>query len=209
MGPRGDSSSRLQRATMPSEAACLFSIIDTLPPSLLVRKSLLAALLTLLSLSWWRIFSRRLLLLELTVIEPVSFITRHSPSPRRFFIAFSTFWGSSDRDTLARSSRLTENSPPRGLNPTLRRLHSDLGESVGGDVLVRYHLVCEGYRPPNPNIELSLVPLEKRLVDDRVVTSPPLLEKGKPPLPGGVNREEEHSPCPPERLDLRQRPDSI
>src|SRR6266849_2609834 len=209
IGPRGDSSSRLQRATMPSVAACLFSIIDTLPPSLLVRKSLLAALLTLLSLSWSRILSRHLLLLELTVIIPVSFITRYSPSLRRFFIAFSTFSGSSDRDRLARSSRLTENSPPRGLNPTLRRPHGHPGESVGGDVLVRYHFIREGYRPPDPHIQFSLVPLEKRLVRDRVVTSPPLLEKGKPPLPGGVNREEEHRSRPPERLDLRERPDSI
>src|SRR5207245_3182508 len=104
---------------MPSVAACLFSIIYTLPPSLLVRKSLLAALLTLLSLSCSRILSRHLLLLELTVIVPVSFTTRHSPSPRRFFIAFSTFSGSSDRDKLARSSRLTENSPTRGLNRTI------------------------------------------------------------------------------------------
>src|SRR3989442_15277028 len=149
---------------MPTEAACLFSIIETLPPSLLVRRSLLAALLTLLSLSWWRIFSRDLLLFELTVIVPVSFVTWKSPSPTRFLIAFSTFSGSSDRDTLARSSRLTENSPPRGRNPTLRRPHSHLGECVGGDVLVRYHFIREGYRTPNPNVELSLVPLEKRLV---------------------------------------------
>src|SRR5712692_4619228 len=163
MGPRGDSSSRLQRATMPSEAACLFSIIDTLPPSLLVRKSLLAALLTLLSLSWWRILSRLLLLLELTVIGFVSFITSYSPSPspspRRFFIAFSTYSGSSDRDTPARSARLTENSPPNGLNPTLRRPRGHLSESVGRDALVRYHFIRESYRTPNPNIELPLVPL--------------------------------------------------
>src|SRR5438132_11473743 len=109
---------------MPSVAACLFRLIATLPPSLLVRKSLLAALLTLLSLSCSRILSRHLLLLELTVIVPVSFTTRHSPSPRRFFIAFSTFSASSDRDKLARSSRLTENSPPRDFTPTLRRPHS-------------------------------------------------------------------------------------
>src|SRR5437667_1411320 len=194
---------------MPSEAACLFSIIDTPTPSLLVRKSLLAALLTLLSLSWSRILSRHLLPLELTMIVSVSFVTRHSPSPRRFFIAFSTFSGSSDRDKLARSSRLTENSPPRGLNPTLRRPHGHLGESVGGDVLVRYHFIREGNRSPDPNVKLSLVPLEKRRVRDRVVTSPPLLQKGEPPLPGGVDPDKEHPPRPSERLDLNERPDSI
>src|SRR2546427_4473789 len=167
---------------MPTEAACLFSIIETLPPSLFVRRSLLAALLTLLSLSWWRIFSRDLLLFELTVIVPVSFVTLQSPSPTRFLIAFSTFSGSSDRDTLARSSRLTENSPPSGLNPALRRPHGHLGASLGGDVLVRYHFVREGYRPSDPYFELSLVPLEERLVLDRVVTSPPLFEKRIPPL---------------------------
>src|SRR6267143_1365187 len=113
-------------------------------------------------------------------------------------MAASTFCGSSEGATEARSSTVLASGAP-GLRPrpSASRRHPGIDqldclppELLGRGVLVGEALVREGDRVSHSDRELPLVPLVEAGPAGGGVAPPPLFEEREPPLPGGVDRDE-------------------
>src|SRR4029077_16721609 len=151
----------------PAAAACLLSLSGRTLPSRLASISRLAASLTCRSLSWSWSFCRQREEVERSRIEVALSSTEYSQSPSTVRIAASTFCGSSDAETVARSSTLLRGGAPPPLkapsasraHPPLDELHGPVPELLLGRALVGEALVGEGDRVPHPDRKLPLVPL--------------------------------------------------
>src|SRR5271169_1004134 len=100
-------------------------------------------------------------------IEASPSSTEYSQSPKTVRIAAITFCGSSEGETVARSSTLFAGEAPStlsalsadGAHPPFDHLNGPVPELLRGRALVGEALVGEGDRVPHPYRELPLVAL--------------------------------------------------
>src|ERR1700681_4135855 len=110
-------------------------------------------------------------------------------------MAGSTFCGSSDGETVSRSSIVTSSGALLLVaRPSARRAHPrfdqfdyPLPELVGSGVFVGDALVCQGDRVPDPDGDFPLVPVVEAGPAGRRIAPSPLREEPEPPVPRGVD----------------------